>query len=360
MRIARSLITTLACALAISGCTPPAPGTQPVPASSSTPPVVAPPGVDLDAAATVPLAIGADGGKAAVALGEWTAVVSVPGGSAPAGANWTLTPLRTAPNGVADALTPGIYVDQAGQAPTGDCLIVFAVKGKPHADASIVKLTADGSAAEVVATVRQETKGGTLLLAEVTGFSTYGVAKASAEARKTAKQNRAKQAKKLYAISVHDTVKFTKLDWKFEFTLDLNLAGGSANSSGSYTGNATLSVTGKYTKDLGGVIKSKGTVKGSAKGTGAAFLVDLPLAPLPPLADDFPYLMEEPSGTGTLALASSGSLSISADTPQGPASVPVIKANGKDVVPYRIKVEGTNVTVEIANIGEFSGHLVKL
>ncbi|MBA3019821.1 hypothetical protein [Propionicimonas sp.] len=358
MRIARSSITILACALAISGCTPPAPGTPTVPAGSPPPSVVAPPGFDLDSAAAVPLAIGADGGNATLTSGEWTAVVSVPGGSAPAGANWTLTPLRTAPGGLVDALAPGIYVDEAGQAPTGDCVIAFAVKGKPHADASIVKLADDGSVAEVVATVRQETKGGTLLLAEVTGFSPYSVAKASAAARKTAKQKRDKQAKKLYVISVHDSVKFTKADWKLEFTLDLDLAGGSANSSGAYTGNATLSVTGQYTKDLG-VHKGKGKIKGSAKGTGNAFLVGLPLAPLPPLGDDFPYQMEEPTGTGTMSLASSGSLSVSADTPQGPASIPVMSVNGKDLVPYRIKVEGTNVTVEIANVGEFSGHLVK-
>jgi hypothetical protein len=357
MRTARILIPLITFAVLATGCTPPAPPTNST-ASASAP--GAPSGVDLNAAAAVPLIIGPSGGHATVPSGDWTVVVSVPGGSAPAGAHWTMSPLKTAPTAVADALTPGVYVDEAGQAPTGDCLIGFAMKGKPSAEASIVRLAADGTNAEVVATVRQETKNGALLLAEVTGFSAYTVAKTTPAARKTAQDQRAKQAKKLYAIRVHDKARFTKLDWKFEFVLDLELTGGSADASGNYTGNATLTVTGAYTKDLGGVIQGQGKVKGSAKGAATATLTGLQLGTLLPLDDDFPYQMEEPTGVGTMALASKGALKISVDTPQGAGSIPVIKADGKDVAPYRLKVEGTKVTVEIAQVGEFEGKLVKL
>ncbi len=360
MRTARIIVPLFAFALVVSGCTPPTPSAPAAPEVTPTPSVLAPPGVEIDPATATALPITSEGGNASVSSGEWTALVSVPAGSAPAGVTWTLSGLKAAPTAVTDALTPGVYVDDSGHPPTGDCLITFALKGKPSTEASIVKLSADGTATEVVATVRQETKAGVLLMAEVSGFSAYTVAKTSPAARKAAQDQRNKQAKQLYAIRVHDKARFTKLDWKFEFVLDLEMTGGSANSSGSYTGKATVTVTGTYLKDLGGVLQGKGKVKGSATGTANAFLAALPLAPLPPLGDDFPYQMEEPTGVGTMALVGKGDLKISVDTPQGPGSIPVMKVNGKDVAPYRLKVEGTKVTVEISQVGEFTGTLVKL
>jgi hypothetical protein len=49
-----------------------------------------------------------------------------------------------------------------------------------------------------------------------------------------------------------------------------------------------------------------------------------------------------------------------AKAPAGTVTVPTIKAKKNLIVPFRIKVDGTKVTVEISKIGEFSGDLVKL
>jgi hypothetical protein len=359
MRITAVSITAIAFSLTVVGCTPAAPGPQPGPASSSSPSISAPPGIDLDSAAAKPLLVGPDGGHVLLSSGDWTVVVSVPRGAVPAGTNWTVAPLRTAPSGIPDALAPGIYVDEAGQAPAVDCMVAFATLGAAHPDATIVKLSEDGLSSQVVASQRQDTKAGTVLVAEVSGFSGYGVGKAPAAARKTASDQRKKKGGAPYAISVHDTVKFNVEDWKFQFTLDMNLAGGSGDGTGTYTGNTTLAFSGNYAKDLAGVIKGLGKVSGSAKGSANAFLFDS-TDPLMPLLDDFPYQMDDPSGYGSVTVASSGGLSMLAKAPAGTVTVPTIKAKKNLIVPFRIKVDGTKVTVEISKIGEFSGDLVKL
>lgn len=370
----RSLLAAmLVAAVALAGCTPPvtpgpattasasgsAPGASPGPA---TPSASTPPGLDLDEAAGADLLVTADGGRVAVRSGDWTALVAVPGGAAAEGARWRVVPLRTAPSGIPDALAPGVYVDEAGQSPSGDCVIAFTTTGPADADAAIYRLAGDGASAQLVATDRRQTSAGTILMAEVSGFSSYGVGKATKAARDKAKQQRKKQQKGHYAISVHDKVSFTVQDWKFRASLDMNLAGGGSTFGGSYKGVATLVFTGKYTKNLGGVIKGIGNINWSGKGTTTAYLFgDLgPLAPLLPLEEeDLPYLMEDVSGHGSFVIKGSGSLDMLAKAPAGTYQAPGIPVKDGVKVPFLINVTGEKVTVEVANLGEFSGHLTK-
>ena len=368
------LPAALACVVALSACTsqlapPPSTGTPQASASLpsatawSSATAVAPPGLELDEAAAASLVIGADGGRVAVASGGWKALIAVPKGSATAGTTWTVTPLRRAPDGVPDAQAPGVYVDEAGQPPTGDCLIGFSTEATADPDATIVKLSADGIAAELVATDRQQVGSSTLLVAEVSGFSGYTVGKGSAAARAAAREKRKqKVGKSHWVISVHDKVSFSVEDWKFGAKLDLNLAGGGTTNAGSSTGKAELLFTGKYDKNLGGVIKGLGDIKWTGRGNATAHLFgDLgSLAPLWPLDDEkMPYQMEEPVGYGSFIIKGSGSLDMLAKAPAGTYKAPGIPVKGGVKVPYRISIQGTKVTLEIANLGEFSGDLVK-
>ncbi len=363
-----SLPATLLACVVLAGCSPQptvgptAPGSTAdggtVPASSAATPQD-PPGVELDRAAATPLAIGADGGRAAVGSGDWTAMVAVPAGSVAAGATWSLIPLRVAPAGIPDALAPGVYVDDAGNPPTGDCLIAFRTVGKADPDATIFRLSADGTAAELIATDRQQGDASTVLLAEVSGFSPYGVGKASAAARDKAKRERNKQRRSHYAISVHDKVSFEVQDWKFSATLDLNLAGGGSTFGGNYKGPATLLFTGKYNKVHGGIIQGIGKINWKGKGTATASLYG-DLAPLIPLDDsDLPYQMEDISGIGSFTIKGAGALDMLARAPAGTYKAPGVPVKDGVRMPFLINVSGDKVTVEIANLGEFSGDLVK-
>lgn len=366
----------LAAAVALAGCTPPAtPGPAATasangsaagasPGTSATASASTPSGLDLDEAAGADLLVTADGGRVAVRSGDWTALVAVPRGAAADGARWRVVPLRAAPDGIPDALGPGVYVDEAGQPPTGDCVIAFTTTGAADPDAAIYRLAEDGASAELVATDRRQTDAGTILMAEVSGFSSYGVGTATKAARAKAKQQRKKQQQGHYVISVHDKVTFTVQDWKFRASLDMNLAGGGATHGGSYKGVATLVFTGKYTKNLGGVIQGLGNIKWSGKGSTTALLFgDLgPLGPLLPLDDqDLPYLMEmdDVGGYGSFVIKGSGSLNMLAKAPAGTYRAPGIPVKDGVKMPFRISVSGENVTVEIANLGEFSGHLTK-
>jgi len=358
----------IACVV-LTGCAAPSTGRSTVPdpsagtwaatpSSSATTPED-PPGVVLDRAAAVPLAIGTDGGRAAVTSGEWTAMVAVPSGAAAAGTTWSLLPLRLAPAVIPDALAPGVYVDDAGSPPTGDCLIAFRAAGKADPDATIFRLSADGTSAELVATDRQQGDASTILIAEVSGFSSYGVGKGSAAARDKAKREHNKQKKSHYVISVHDKVSFAVQDWKFSATLDMNLAGGGSTLGGNYKGPATLLFTGKYNKVLGGIVRGLGKIHWEGKGATTASLFG-DLAPLVPLDDsDLPYQMEDVSGFGSFTIKGAGALDALARAPAGTYKAPGIPVKGGVKMPFRINVTGAKVTVEIANLGEFSGNLEK-
>jgi hypothetical protein len=362
------LAILVACAVSFAGCTPPSTGRSAGPDATisaaagdggDAPSPSGPPGFDLDHAAATSLAIGTNGGRASVPSGTWTAMVAVPAGAAPSGAAWKLIPLRVAPAGIPEALAPGLYVDEAGQPPTGDCLVAFHTRGKADPDATIFRLSEDGTSAELVATDRQQGDASTILLAEVSGFSSYGVGKGSAAARDKAKRERNKQRKSHYVISVHDKVSFAVQDWKFSATLDMNLAGGGSTLGGNYKGPATLLFTGKYNKVLGGIIQGLGKIHWQGKGTTAAYLFG-DLAPLVPLDDsDLPYQMEDVSGYGSFTIKGAGALDALARAPAGTYKAPGIPVKDGVKMPFRINVTGAKVTVEIANLGEFSGNLEK-
>ena len=252
-----------------------------------------------------------------------------------------------------------MYVDEAGHPPTGDCLIAFRIRGQGGPGRHHLPAAADGTSSEVVATDRQEGEKSTLLLAEVSGFSSYGVGKGSAAARDKARRERKKQQKSHYAISVHDKVSFEVQDWKFSATLDMNLAGAGSTSGGNYKGPATLVFTGKYNKVLGGIVQGIGKINWKGKGNATAYLYG-DLAPLVPLDDnDLPYRMEDVSGFGSFTIKGAGALDALARAPAGTYKAPGIPVKDGVKMPFRINVTGGKVTVEIANLGEFSGNLEK-
>jgi hypothetical protein len=185
------------------------------------------------------------------------------------------------------------------------------------------------------------------------------VGKGSAAARDKAKRDSKKQQKSHYAISVHDKVSFEVQDWKFSAALEMNLAGAGSTSGGNYTGTATLVFTGKYNKVLGGIIQGIGKINWKGKGNATAYLYG-DLAPLVPLDDnDLPYQMEDVSGFGSFTLKGAGALDALARAPAGTYKAPGIPVKDGVKMPFRINVTGAKVTVEIANLGEFAGDLVK-
>lgn len=296
------------------------------------------------------------GGAAAIPSGSWTAVVAVPAGHAPSGAVWRITPLPASPAGVTTVLTPGIHVDDAGAAPTGACLIAFHTTGKVDPDATIVKIADDGSGFTLVPTERRTIGAATILSAEVAGFSSYGVGTASKSARDAARKQRPKPAHH-YAISVHDSVSFEVQGWRMRFRLDLNLAGGGDTFAGAYTGTATLAVTGRYTKPLGPVL-GVGTIAWNGRGKAKADLY-AELAPLVPLDAPGPYHLEDRTGYGTVTMKGSGALAMLAKAPAGTFRAPGIRVKDGVAVPFLVQVNGAKVIVEVANVGEFEGDLVR-
>jgi hypothetical protein len=109
------------------------------------------------------------------------------------------------------------------------------------------------------------------------------------------------------------------------------------------------------------VIKGLGDINWQGKGKADAYLYgDLaPLVPLDEKEAKLPYLMEEVSGFGSFTIKGSGSLDMLAKAPAGTYQAPGIPVKDGVRLPYRINVTGDDVTVEIANLGEFSGKLVK-
>lgn len=313
-----------------------------------------------DAAKAVDLAITDKGGGTAVAVGDAKAAVSVPPGSAKAGATWKVVPLTEAPAAVKKPLSAGVYVDVAGAAPTGLCAVGFSLPGTASPDAAIVRISDDGKSTEVVATTRIVTGGRTLLSAYVDGFSAYTTSEEDAAARdKAFVEGEKKRGKTVdWTIKAGGTETREVEGWKFTYELDLFASGGGTEQGGTYKGHSMLSVDGKYTaKDMPAFIKTFGKVNGIGRDQALTFtMIDPSLGYLlGPGAPDDPQV----DAYGTMKLEGMGSLDIRATAPNVKGQYTKNNVQGSGGVPFTIAVKGEDVQVEIPDVGIFPGKILR-
>ncbi|MHB1016607.1 MAG: hypothetical protein ACYC2X_01770 [Coriobacteriia bacterium] len=314
----------------------------------------------IDSDATVELAVTADGGGAGVATGDAYAAVYVPPGAATDGATWEIIPLTVAPEGVEYPLCPGVYVDTAGEDPTGWCSIGFSLPGEASPNATIVRLAEDGTVAEVVATSRMDYGGRTFLTAYVQGFSPYTTAEEDQAARDAAwvEQAQAKGQMPDWTIKVVGSESQDISGWSFVYELDMFASGGGIGQGGTYTGHAMMNVVGEY-KDTSAVpyYQTSGSINAIGRDQALTFtMIDPPLASLLTGAGgDMPF------AEGVMNLEGMGDLSITAQGAQGEkGQVGEDDIQSTDPVEFTLKVTTfEDVQVEIADVGIFPGKILR-
>lgn len=356
MTIRRLTVALLACALTLgaAGCNTSTGGGAKSKAGE------VPKAFEVERKAAKELAITADGGGTGLSTGEAYAAVYVPAGAAPDGAKWTVTPLAEAPKGV-DALCPGIWVDTAGETPTGWCSVGFSLPGTVSPNATIVKLAEDGTVAEVVATTRMDYGGRTFLTAYVQGFSGYTTAEEDQEARDKAFTDQAKAKGQMpdWTIKVIGTETQDIQGWKFNYALDMFASGGGIGKGGQYTGHAMLTVDGTY-DDAGAYapyFTTAGAINAIGRDQALTFtMIDPPLASLlTGTGGDMPF------AEGTMNLEGMGDFSISAEGMQGEkGGVDKQDIQSTDAVAFTLKVTTfEDVQVEIEGAGIFPGKILR-
>jgi hypothetical protein len=352
----------LTVALVASGCT--GGGTTATSGPSATSPTAeksAPAAFQVDESAAKPLDVTAAGGHASVRSGEATAGVYVPAGAASAGSAWKLIPLTSAPSGVKKPLCPGVYVDVAGKEPSKPCLIGFALLGDAPTDATIVKISDDGSSSKVVATDRTKINGMTLLVAEADGFSAYTTAEEDAAARDQALQDRAKAKGQQVDWTIKAGGKETqkKEGWTFNYELDLFASGGGVGQGGVYKGHSSLSVDGTY-KGPVSIVKSFGKLSGIGRDKNLTFtIVDPNLGFLVSPEGDYDPDRGPVDGMGSMTLDGMGSLDMAATAPNVSGKYSKKNVKGSGATPFTIVIKGEDVQVEIPNVGIFPGKILR-
>lgn len=317
------------------------------------------PGAFAGAAGSKDLAITAEGGGVGLSTGDAYAAVSVPAGAAAAGSTWKVTPLAEAPSGVEKPLCPGVYVETEGADPTGWCAVGFSLPGTASPDATIVRLADDGTVAEVVPTERLDYGERTFLTAYVDGFSAYTTAEEDQAARDQAFQDRAKAKGQQvdWTIKAIGTETQDVQGWKFTYDLDLFASGGGVGIGGMYKGTCLLSMTGKYTEDLG-IVQSLGDVSGGIRDQDVQFvIVDTQLANLLTGEGDGEGTV---SGSGLLDGEGFGSLNIYASAPDVSGEYHSGPVSGSEPMRFYIKVTTfEDVQVEVPNVGIFPGKILR-
>lgn len=317
--------------------------------------------MDSDEAASVELAITAEGGGAGVPTGDAYAAVFVPPGAAEDGATWTLTPLAEMPEGVPTALCPGIEVDTAGAEPTAWCTIGFSLPTTASPDATIVRLAEDGTVAEVIATSRMDYGGRTFLTADVQGFSSYTTAEEDQEARDQAWVEQAKRKGQTpdWTLKVIGSETQENQGWTFNYELDMFASGGGVVKGGTYKGHAMLSVDGTY-DDAGATspfFTTMGELNAIGRDQALTFqMIDSDLASLLTGAD-----ADMPCATGVMNLEGMGDLNIEAFGIQGEhGQVNTQDQQATSPVPFTLKVTTfEDVQVEIEGVGVFAGKILR-
>ncbi len=313
---------------------------------------------EVDTEATVELAVTADGGGVGVATGDAYAAVYVPPGAAEEGATWQVTPLAEAPEGVKYPLCPGVYVDTQGGDPTDWCSIGFSLPGEASPNATIVKLADDGTVAEVVATTRMDYGGRTFLTAYVQGFSPYTTSEEDQAARDAAwvEQAQMKGQTPDWTIKVIGSETQSVQGWEFIYDLDIFASGGGVGMGGPYKGTCLLSMTGKYSEDLG-IVQSLGDISGGVRDESFEFsVVDFELVNL---------LTGESGGEPTICSSGYisgegfGNLNISATAPDVQGEYHSGPVSGGEPVSFEMRITGEDVQVEIENVGIFPGKILR-
>ncbi|MDO8914918.1 MAG: hypothetical protein Q7W16_02395 [Coriobacteriia bacterium] len=349
-----TILAVVACALALTGCKGGALG------AGGAAPREVPAAFKADAAKGADLAIGAKGGGIAVRSGDATAAVYVPAGAAKTGATWRVTPLTEAPSGARKPLCPGVYVDTTGGEPTQPCAIGFALPGTATVDATIVRISDDGTASEIVPTTRLVYGGMTMLTAYVDGFSTYTTSEEDAAARDKAFTDKAAAKGQVVDWTIKAGGKETQTNqgWTFNYELDLFASGGGIQQGGFYDGRASLFMDGEYKGPASSIVSSFGKVKSSGRDEKLRFIIiEAPLADLLTGASVGDPIV---AGAGTMNLEGLASLDIQASAPNVKGQYNSGDVSGSGGAPFLIRVTtNEDVQIEIPNIGIFPGKILR-
>jgi hypothetical protein len=313
----------------------------------------------LDTAKTVDVHVGPKGAGTVLGTGSGKAAIWVRGGAAPE-ATWKVTPIAKAPEGSKGILVPGVYVDTAGAKPTGTCSVGFLLPGPLPKGATVVKYAEDGSSWTPVPSVIVTASASRIVVAEVDGFSAYGLGDGGdGAAGGGAAAGGAASGKQVdWTIKVVGDETQEAQGWKFKYDLDLFASGGGVGQGGTYRGHGQVVMVGTYDKTLGGIIKSLGDIKATARDDSLSFTVcDAPLADLLTgnSVDSEDGVLR---GSGIFHGKTQGTLAISATGPTASGKVDKT-ANGDSPVPFTIEIAGEDVKVEIANMGIFGGKILR-
>lgn len=310
----------------------------------------------LDKAGTKDVKVGAKGAGAVVASGDGKAAIWVRGGSAPEG-TWKVTPIEKAPEGVTGVLVPGVYVDTAGAEPSGTCSVGFLIPGALPAGATVVKYSDDGKSYKAVPSVVVTASGSPIVVAQVDGFSAYGLGDGAGTGGDSGNQASPKQVD--WTIKVIGTENQEAEGWKFTYDLDFFASGGGVGQGGTYKGHGTIVMVGKYDKTMAGIIKGLGDIKATARDDNLTFtIVDAPLTDLLTGTTDVNTEDGVLRGSGIFHGKTEGTLAISAKGPNVSGKVDK-DASGDSPLPFTIEIAGEDVKVEIENMGIFGGKILR-
>jgi hypothetical protein len=314
----------------------------------------------FDTAKTVDVHVGAKGAGTVLDTGNGKAAIWVRGGAAPE-ATWKVTPIAKAPEGAKGILVPGVYVDTAGAEPSGTCSVGFLLPGSLPKGATVVKYAEDGSSWTPVPSVIVTVSASQIVVAEVDGFSAYGLGDGGdgASGGGTAAGGDAASGKQVdWTIKVIGGETQKAQGWQFQYDLDFFASGGGVGQGGTYRGHGQVVMVGKYDETLGGIIKGLGDIKATARDDNLSFTIcDAPLADLL-TGQDVNSEDGVLRGSGIFHGKTQGKITISATGPNVSGKVDKT-ANGDSPVPFTVEIAGADVKVEIENMGIFGGKILR-
>jgi hypothetical protein len=314
---------------------------------------------ELDSTKAIDVKVGAKGAGGVVGSGTGKAAIWVHGGAAPDG-NWKLTPIAKAPAGVKGILVPGMYVDTAGAEPSGTCSIGFLYPADLPEGATVVKYADDGKSWTAVPSVIVTASASRIVVAEVDGFSAYGLGDGGAGAGAGAgTDNGSGSGPQVdWTMKVIGSETQEAEGWKFTYDLDFFASGGGVGQGGTYKGHGTIVMVGAYDKTFGGIIKGLGDIKATARDDSLTFtVVDAPLADLL-TGNDVNSDDGVLRGSGIFRGRTEGTFAISATGPNVAGKYDDT-ANGDSPIPFKIEFAGEDAKVEIDKMGIFGGKVLR-
>lgn len=338
--------------LLLAGCTPGGGGSGGDAAASA---------FSLDDGRAIDVRVGAKGAGGVLGSGTGKAAIWVHGGVAP-DATWKLTPITKAPEGVKGILVPGVYVDTAGAEPSGTCSVGFLLPGTLPEGATVVKYAADGKSWTPVPSVVVTASASRIVVAEVDGFSAYGLgdggSSTGAGAGSNANSNSGSGKQVDWTVKVIGTETQENQGLKLTYDLDFFASGGGVGQGGTYKGHGQIVMVGKYDETLGGIVKALGDIKATARDDNLSFTIcDAPLADLL-TGNEVNTEDGVLRGSGIFQGKTQGTLALSATGPNAKGQVDKT-TNGDSPLPFKIECIGEDVKVEIANMGIFGGKVLR-